>query len=160
MPLWQYERTFSIQRRDHGMSHAAIATVQSGFPYLGSRLAGITQYYYRVQAALLVSVLVLASTAIRACGQGVILWDESASGELSQDFTHPTSLTPVQPGTNSIIGQTESIPWGGGWISYGDNFLMTIPTNLSISALYLTVSLPNVWAWIGNAPSPIRSGGR
>ena len=50
--------------------------------------------------------LILACAHLAALGQGVILWDESVNGELSQDFAHPTSLTPVLAGTNSVIGAT------------------------------------------------------
>src|SRR5689334_22368582 len=100
---------------------------------------------------LLLLSLALAVQAGVVSGQGVILWDESVNGELSQDFTHPTSLTPLRSGTNSIIGATELIPYGNNWGGYPDDFLLTVPTNVVVTAIYLTVDRPNVWAWIGDA---------
>jgi hypothetical protein len=95
--------------------------------------------------------LTLVLSGIRAFGQGVILWDESVNGELSQDYTRPTSLTPVLAGSNSVIGATEIIPYGNNWGGYPDDFLLTVPTNMVVTAVYLTVNRPNVWAWIGDA---------
>src|SRR5215471_4744003 len=100
---------------------------------------------------LIHALLATIALAARSSGQGVILWDESLNGELSQNFTQPTSLTPVRPGTNSIIGATEIVPDGNNWRGYGDYFLITVPTNLVISALYLSIDKPNVWAWVGDS---------
>jgi hypothetical protein len=107
---------------------------------------------------IMASVLVLAGTGTLALGQGVILWDESVNGELSQGLTPPTSLSPVRPGTNSVIGATESVPFAYGWITYGDEFLLTVPAGLAISAVYFTTDQPNVWAWIGDSSYSTRLG--
>src|SRR5437879_8790610 len=95
-------------------------------------------------------VVGLAALVGEAFGQGVILWDESVNGELSQDFTHPTSLTPLLAGTNSIIGATEIIPYGNTWGLSPDEFVLIIPSNLVLTAVFLTVDKSKVWAWIGD----------
>lgn len=99
---------------------------------------------------VLATVTVIVALDQPAFSQGVILWDESVNGELSQDFTHPTSLAPVIVGTNSVVGVTEVVPSGNNWIGFPDYFLLSVPTNLAISALYLSIDKPNVWAWIGD----------
>src|SRR5713101_2920083 len=104
----------------------------------------------RIPGKMVVILVGLALPGAAALGQGVLLWDESVNGELSQDFTHPTSLTPLLAGTNSVIGATEIIPYGNNWRGYPDDFLVTIPSNLVVTAVYLAVDRPKVWAWIGD----------
>lgn len=99
---------------------------------------------------LLVAVTAMAALGIRAGAQGTILWNESVNGELSRDGSHPTSLTPVSPGTNTVVGSTEITPYGGTWGVDPDFFTITIPSNLVVSAVYIAVSTSNVWSWIGD----------
>ena len=88
--------------------------------------------------------------AARAFAQGTIIWDESVNGALSQDFGNPTALTPFGPGTNTIIGKTEVVPTPPNWAGYPDFFKMSVPSNMRVSAIFLTVDKPNVWTWLGN----------
>ena len=62
------------------------------------------------QLTALMVGLVLASSAY---GQGTILWDEAVNGPLSNDFAHPTSLSTMQMGSNSVRGATEYFDFGG-----------------------------------------------
>src|SRR6516225_5622792 len=96
------------------------------------------------------ALLATAALGARSFGQGVILWNESVNGELSQDFTRPTSLTPLLAGTNSVIGATEVAQYGNNWGGYPDYFVITLPANLLVSEVYLGIDRPNVWAWIGD----------
>lgn len=107
----------------------------------------------------LIILLALALHSDRAFSQGVILWDESVNGELSQDFTHPTSLTPLLAGTNSVIGATEVVPYGNNWGGYPDYFVIHVPTNLLVTAAYLTIDKPNVSSWIGDPGYSVQLGG-
>ena len=95
-------------------------------------------------------ILVALLLNVNAHGQGTILWDESVNGPLSQDFSTPTSLSPVQAGTNSIIGKTEVVPVGNNWFGSPDFFTFSVPNNLVVSALFLSIDKPNVSAWIGD----------
>src|SRR5215471_20440655 len=94
--------------------------------------------------------LAMAAIGCQAFAQGVILWNESVNGELSQDSSHPTSLTPLMGGTNSVLGATEVVPFGGGWVGYGEFFTIAVPSGLEVSAIYLTVDSQRVWHWIGD----------
>jgi hypothetical protein len=80
-----------------------------------------------------------------ACGQGRILWDESANGPLSNDPDNPTQLGALLGGTNSILGATEYIPNG----IYGDYFTFSVPTATEISKIWLSVD-GAVAVWLGN----------
>jgi hypothetical protein len=97
-----------------------------------------------------ISLLLMAS-ASTAIGQGTVLWNESVNGELSRDFSNPTTLASLQVGTNSVIGMTENVPTGGNWSSYPDYFTITIPGGVSVSGVYLSINKPNVWTWIGDS---------
>ena len=84
-----------------------------------------------------------------AHGQGTVLWDESVNGSFSHDSSMPTSLMPLQAGTNSVIGATEIVPTGNNFALYPDFFTFQIPTNYFVSAIYLHIDKPSVWTWVG-----------
>jgi hypothetical protein len=84
-------------------------------------------------------------------GQGTVLWNESVDGSFSHDFSQATSLSPLHAGTNSVFGTTEVVPDGNIWIGYPDFFTITIPADMIVTAIYLQVDKPDVWAWIGNS---------
>ena len=96
------------------------------------------------------SLLLILFSATAVLGQGTILWDESVNGGFSHDFGNPTSLTPFQLGTNTIIGMTEVVPTPPNWAGYPDFFTMSVPSNMRVSAIFLTLDKQNVWTWIGN----------
>jgi hypothetical protein len=87
-------------------------------------------------------------SVMTALGQGTVLWDESANGPLSNDYTHPTSLGALQQGTNSLSGATEFEPTGGTGAIYGDYFTFVIPGTSSLAGLWLQVDRP-VAIWFG-----------
>jgi hypothetical protein len=95
-----------------------------------------------------ITLLALLLTA-NAHGQGTILWNESVNGPFSGDFAHPTSLSPLQAGTNSIIGMSEVVPVGNNWFGSPDFFTFAIPSDLVVSEVHLQIDKPNVWTWIG-----------
>jgi hypothetical protein len=97
-----------------------------------------------------VILFLLKACAFVAFGQGTILWDESVNGELSMSYTSATALPPLQLGTNSIIGKTEIEPTGPNWLVHPDYFSITVPSNLSVTGVYLSINKPNVWTWIGD----------
>jgi hypothetical protein len=97
-----------------------------------------------------VILLLLEAFAPTAFGQGTVLWDESVNGELSMSYTSATALPPMQLGTNSIIGMTEVVPTGPNWLVHPDYFSITVPSNLSVAGVYLSINKPNVWTWIGD----------
>lgn len=92
----------------------------------------------------------LGLMAGRVLGQGTLLWSEAVNGPLSQDFSSPTALAALQLGTNSIVGQTEVVPVGPNWEGHPDIFTIQVPAELRVTAVYLNVDKPNVWAWIGD----------
>ena len=94
--------------------------------------------------------LVALLLTVDACGQGTILWQESVNGQLSKTSDVPTSLMPVQAGTNSVLGTTEVVPSGSSWLIFADFFTIQVPSNLSVIEAWITVSKPHVSAWIGN----------
>ena len=100
---------------------------------------------YKLVRPLLAVVLLSAN----AHGQGTVLWDEAANGQLSQDSSMPTSLTPLRAGTNSVIGATEIVPATFGWNTFADFFTIQVPSNLVVSAIYLSIDKPSVWTWVG-----------
>jgi hypothetical protein len=89
-------------------------------------------------------------SATAASGQTTILWNESVNGELSQDFNSPTPFGALQLGTNSIIGATEIVPYGNNWGAYPEFFTFEVPSNSEVTALYIQIDKPDVWAWIGD----------
>jgi len=93
----------------------------------------------------LCSVSVTLFFAVGAFGQGTILWDESVNGPLSHDFNNPTSINPLGPGTNSVIGAAEIVPVGNNWETFTDFFLVRVPPNSSITGVFLQIDKPNVW---------------
>jgi hypothetical protein len=95
-------------------------------------------------------VFLLIRYAPSALGQGTVLWDESANGELGMDAGSATVLASIQIGTNSIIGATEVVPTGPNWAVHQDLFSITVPSNLSLSGVFLSINKPNVWTWIGD----------
>ena len=91
-------------------------------------------------------------TTTAAFGQVTILWNESVNGEISGNSPPFTSLGTLQIGTNSIIGATEIQSIGNdNWISYPDFFTFEVPSDLEVTALYIQINKPSVWAWIGDA---------
>ena len=89
---------------------------------------------------------ILTTTA--AFGQTTILWNESVNGELS--FVLPaTPLGTVQVGTDSIIGSAELTPFGAGWGADDNLFTFSVPSNLQVVKVQLTVDRP-IDAWIGD----------
>ena len=91
-----------------------------------------------------------ALVATNAYGQGTILWDESVNGPFSESFQAPTLLGSLQIGTNSVMGVTEIEPVVGGWQSHPDFFAFQAPGGLAVTAAYLEINKPNVWAWLGD----------
>jgi len=98
----------------------------------------------------LIILSLVTSTANIGLSQGTILWSESVSGELSNDFGSPSPLAPLQLGTNSIIAMTEVEPSGPNWTTDPDIFTLTVPSNLMVTAIYLQIDKTKVWAWIGD----------
>src|SRR5262245_43977153 len=100
------------------------------------------------------NLLIVAATVLftgAAHGQGTfILWDESVNGELSDSGDRPTSLTPLRPGVNTLLGATEVERVGNNWLGHDEFFTIQIPTNLYISAITIQVDKPSVWTWIGD----------
>jgi len=90
-------------------------------------------------------------TTTAAFGQVTILWNESVNGEISQDGSPPTSLGALQLGTNSIFGATECVPYGNIWGAYPDIFTFEVPSDFIVTATYIQVDLPYIWAWIGDS---------
>ncbi len=97
-----------------------------------------------------IELLLIGFLGTNAFGQGTILWNESVNGPLSNDGSNPTSLSPLQPGINSVIGTTEVVPAGTVWTIYPDFFTITIPAGWVVTAVNLQVNEPNVWTWIGD----------
>ena len=83
-------------------------------------------------------------------GQGTVLWNESVNGPLSNSSGTPTSLTPLQVGTNSIFGTTEVVPSGSSWLLYPDFFTLQVPNNLSVTGVWISVDNPQTAVWIGH----------
>ena len=100
--------------------------------------------------AIAANFLVLVLSATTAFAQGTVLWDESVNGPISEDYTIPTSLSPMQMGTNSVMGLTEVVPTPPNWEGHPNTFTIEVPIGLEVRAVYLQVDKPNVWAWIGN----------
>ena len=104
----------------------------------------------KILRRILTGWLLVAALASRALGQGTILWDEPVQGAFSQDFRLPTSLSPFQAGTHSIVGTTTAEPVGNNWSVHPDFFILTVPDNLVISGIQLQIDKSNVWAWLGD----------
>ena len=96
------------------------------------------------------SLLLILFSATAVLGQGTILWDEGVNGPFSESSGTPTSLSPLQFGTNSIIGSTAIEPSGGNWIVHPDYFDLQVPNGSIVTAVYLQINKPNVWHWVGD----------
>jgi len=101
----------------------------------------------KICVTILLSVILTATTNF---GQTTILWNESVSGDLSQYYSIPTSLGNLQLVTNIIIGATEIEPTGNSWFVHPEIFTIEVPNNSVVTALYIQIDSPNVWAWIGD----------
>ena len=94
-------------------------------------------------------VLVVALFAYRLFGQGMLLWDESVNGPLSEDYTQPTSLGNLLLGTNSVIGSVSSVFTGTGYAAHDDYFTFTVQPGNSLAGVYISVNKPTL-VWLGN----------
>lgn len=97
-------------------------------------------------------------TAITAFGQGTILWNESVNGPLSQSFLTPTSLGPLQIGTNYLQGRVELQPNESGWTSFNDYFIFRVSPSTSLSAVHLTTDNQQMSLWLGGSAFSDRIG--
>lgn len=96
------------------------------------------------------TILVLVILSVTATfGQVTILWDESVNGEISGDAPPYTSFGALQLGTNSVIGATEIESIGQNWLVHPDDFTFEVSNGMEVTALYIQIDTPNVWAWIG-----------
>lgn len=86
----------------------------------------------------------------KAFGQGVILWNESVNGPLSEDFHQPTFLGAMQIGTNYIIGSSEIAPPPPYWEYHPNHFIFQFPESMAVQSINLQINQPNVVVWIGN----------
>jgi hypothetical protein len=109
--------------------------------------APIEETTMKICAKIFLLSLTLTTTAL---GQGTILWDESVNGELSFDPGTATHLAPLQSGTNSVIGSTESQPDGNNWIVYEDYFTISVSSGFGVTSLPFSASKP-VAVWIGTS---------
>jgi hypothetical protein len=99
----------------------------------------------------LLLILLIGSAVSKGFAQGTVLWNESINGQLGAAAASATPLGLLRPGTNSIIGATENVPTDPGWRGYPDYFTFGVPVDSEISAMYLSVTGPRVWAWVGNS---------
>src|SRR5437867_928488 len=89
-----------------------------------------------------------ALLAWNTSGQGTLLWDESVNGPLSNSPDSPTSLSPLQPGTNTLVASVQATPNGAGWGVDDDIFTFSVPSGWQVTSIQLTKDRV-VWAWIG-----------
>jgi hypothetical protein len=106
----------------------------------------------------LLLIFAIALAPLWSFGQGKLLWDESIHGPLGVTDATATPLGLLQYGTNTIIGASENTPSESSWIAYPDNFFFQVPVGSQVSALYLSVTGPNVRAWIGNESFTVQYG--
>ena len=99
---------------------------------------------------ILRAIFLTATVGSCAFGQSLVIWNESVDGPLSNDSSFPTPLVVLQPGTNSVLGMTENEPATGNHIVYPDLFVIQVPDNSAMTALYLELDKPNLWNWIGD----------
>lgn len=93
----------------------------------------------------------LWASLISSQGQGTILWDEAVNGPLSQNYEHPTILTPLQIGTNSLIG-TSLTEWkSNNWFAQADYFLFQVAEKTRVSFVGATIDTPRATFWIGDS---------
>src|SRR5205809_8082631 len=91
---------------------------------------GINMHYTPVTKKSLFSATICALLA--AAPAKATIYDESVSGDLSNDKAAPTALT-LTPGLNSVIGTVAGFPQFGGtdpqdWVSF------TIPTGFAMTS--------------------------
>ena len=97
----------------------------------------------------IIQIWLLFLSALTLLGQGIVLWDESVNGPISNTSGMPTGLSFLQLGTNDLYATVERTPYAGGWIVTNDFFVITVPAGLEVNKIDLSSDGP-VWAWIGS----------